>query len=441
MLWIISGPSSVGKSTFLTSPRCSEITGLPAGTPVVWPRTSEFLVDYAKSDCFYHYNILRPFHLSSELRIKRKQKGIIRNLFGRVSGFGSLSRPIRTQSPCDVVTEFDLDPKWNDISERAIAKKVVVLVAGKQTILKRAGQRKIVEHQSLRNQEEKQYPTQYWTNLIYDMDLGAVYEAWCRELNEHRIPYILVDSTDNTYPILESCDSVQILVNSGSRKYTKEQIEKMLQGHKFEYHRVDLPWGLHTSGIDRSATRDLIFPESLKGKTVLDIGCGLGYFCFEAEARGATRIVGTELKEGRFRDAMLLKDIKDSKVEFLERDIIGDPLNEQFDYVLLLNVAHHLREPLRAIRLLASMTLERLIIEFPTFADRKFKKVVGIRFPSWYNRLPLIGVSSHTRAGQTFVFTPLAMKTILLDHERLFKKIDILDSPMPGRAIVICYKE
>ena len=180
MLWIISGPTSVGKSTFLISPRCTEITGLPPGTPVVWPRTSQLLDDYAKSDCFYHYNILRPFHLSFELKSKRSQKGIIRNFFGRVSGFGALSGLIRPQSTFDFATDFSLDPVWNDIRRCAISKKAVILVARKQTILKRARQRKIVEHQSIRNQQEKQYPTQYWTNLLYDVDLGVVYEAWCR---------------------------------------------------------------------------------------------------------------------------------------------------------------------------------------------------------------------------------------------------------------------
>jgi predicted methyltransferase len=50
-------------------------------------------------------------------------------------------------------------------------------------------------------------------------------------------------------------------------------------------------------GTDRSATRDLIFPKSLAVKTALDVGCALGYFCFEAEARGAARVVRVEQKK------------------------------------------------------------------------------------------------------------------------------------------------
>lgn len=83
--------------------------------------------------------------------------------------------------------------------------------------------------------------------------------------------------------------------------YTKEEIEKILKEEDFEYHSVPLPYGLCTPGDDRSPTRDLIFPESLAGKTFLDVGSALGYFCFEAERRGASRVVGIELRSNRLR--------------------------------------------------------------------------------------------------------------------------------------------
>src|SRR5205085_10454300 len=133
------------------------------------------------------------------------------------------------------------------------------------------------------------------------------------------------------------------------------------------------------------------------------------------EARGASSVVGVELNGERFRQACLLKDIIGSGVEFLQRDILKEPLDEQFDYVCLLNVLHHLDEPIRAVHQLATITRELLIIEFPTFEDSKFRKTTGIRFPKRYNRLPLIGVSSKKATskkpdgGQTFVFSPGAI--------------------------------
>lgn len=442
MLWIVGGPTSVGKSTFIGSPRCAEITGLPFGTPIVWPAKHSLLDENGRTDLLYHYNILRPPHL--KLRAKRP----------------AFLKLLKTKPTLRNATDFNQDPRWNDLAARGVDKKAIVLVTSKQTIMQRVRQREVIESSEPTN-SNNHYPARYWLDLLRQVNLVVLYRAWCRELRTQGIPYTLVDSSDDAYPIIEDEDRLPAILRSsndihpatsnGARPvppthgaesgYTKEQIEKILREHRFDYHRVNLPFGLHTPGADRSETRDLILPESLAGKTVLDIGSALGYFCFEAEERGAERVVGVELKDDRFRDALMLKDIKGSKVEFLQRDIILDPPNEGFDYVLLLNVIHHLTEPFRAMRQLASITRERLVIEFPTFADQKFRSTVEIEDPSIFNRLPLVGVSSMTEAKQTFVFTPKAIKRALLNHERLFEDVEIIRSPMQGRALAICHKK
>lgn len=222
--------------------------------------------------------------------------------------------------------------------------------------------------------------------------------------------------------------------------YTKLQIEKLLREHGFEYQRVSLPYGLSTPGADRSTTRDIVFPASFQGKSVLDVGSALGYFCFEAEARGAGRVVGYEPMTRRFEQAMLLKKIKQSRVEFVNADITKQPPPDQFDYVLLLNVIHHLREPVRAIRQLALVARESLVIEFPTLEDSKFRATTRVPFLFLLNHLPFIGVSSIRISDQTFVFTKKAIERIVQDHDILFQKIAFVRSPMKGRAIVLCTK-
>ena len=223
--------------------------------------------------------------------------------------------------------------------------------------------------------------------------------------------------------------------------YTKEEIEKILREETFPYHRVELPFGLHTPGQDRSPTRDLILPPSLSGKSVLDVGCALGYFAFEAEKRGARRVVGIEPNAVRFRQAQRLKQILGSTVELVQQDIVDDPPAETFDYVLFLNVLHHVREPIRALRQVARVASEKLIIEFPTFEDSKFRADVGLADVSLLETLPLIGVSSlEQRTDQTFIFTAAAIQRVLQNHQQLFKAIDFISSPMAGRKIAICLK-
>jgi 2-polyprenyl-3-methyl-5-hydroxy-6-metoxy-1,4-benzoquinol methylase len=415
----------VGKSTFMASPRCAEITGLPTGTPVVWPATQDRLDEFdgPAPDAFYHFNILRP------LDLKRRYEQ---------QGAPKAASAIRSAN------DFEHERRWVRLNKRPIPKRAVVLVASKQLILERVRKRRTLEHPALRAKREgsnRSYNVARWLGLLEEVNLTVLYQAWCRELRHRGIPYMLVDASDDGYSIIEDEDLLPAIVGDNESTYTKEDIEKILRERNFEYQRVELPFGMHTGGGDRSETRDLIFPQSLAGKSVLDVGSALGYFCFEAEARGAERIVGYELNGKRLRDAMLLKDIKGSEVEFVGRDAVLDPPDERFDYVLLLNVIHHLKEPFRALRQLASITRERLVIEFPTFEDRRFRKSVEIQDPSLYDRLPLVGVSSmRPDVQQTFVFTSAAIRRVLLDHEPLFEEVDILPSPKARRAIAICRK-
>src|SRR5437867_1202327 len=415
MLWIISGPTSVGKSTFIRSEECFALTGLPPKTLVIKPMDLPGLDPrlLTHTDCIVHYNMLRPVSLFAKHEATK----------------ATSQREYQTRS-----IQFTADPWWNEFSRRAKDKhkRAVVLVANVAAIWERAGGR-------------RGYNIQYWRSLYEKLNLPDIYRAWCSELERQQIPFMFVDATGSTYPFLDAEAAFKIVDrNVMNTTYSKQQIEKILQEERFGYHRINLPFGLQTRGRDRSRTRDLIFRESLTGKSVLDVGSALGYFCFEAEARGAARIIGVELNRERFRQACLLKDIIGSGVEFLQRDILRQPLDEQFDYVCLLNVIHHLDEPIRAIHQLAAIARELLVIEFPTFEDPKFRKTTRIRFPKRYNLLPLIGVSSKratskkANGGQTFVFTPDAITRILQDHRPLFSQVKIIDSPVSGRKIALC---
>ena len=153
------------------------------------------------------------------------------------------------------------------------------------------------------------------------VDLAALYGEWLQELRNNSIPYVLVDSNEDTYRIIEDEDALEDIVNGNiasstngdpsrhllrgrSRAIAERRSSICFKSASFGYHRIELPYDLHTSGRDRSEARDLILPESLDGKSVLDVGSAYGYFCFEAEARGASRVVGVELEEDRFHDAL-----------------------------------------------------------------------------------------------------------------------------------------
>ena len=62
------------------------------------------------------------------------------------------------------------------------------------------------------------------------------------------------------------------------------------------FHTMDLGGGLRTVGIHNPLTRLplLGLPESLAGLSVLDVGAWDGFFAFECERRGATRVVASD---------------------------------------------------------------------------------------------------------------------------------------------------
>ena len=135
-------------------------------------------------------------------------------------------------------------------------------------------------------------------------------------------------------------------------------------------HSIDLGHGIVTPGADDTPQRlhYLALPESLKDKTVLDVGANDGFYSFEAERRGAARVVALDLwnpkgpvRKERFE---LARRALRSSVEDMTMDVLDiSPELGRFDIVLFLGVLYHLRHPLLALERLFSVTNELLIIE------------------------------------------------------------------------------
>ena len=124
------------------------------------------------------------------------------------------------------------------------------------------------------------------------------------------------------------------------------------------------------------------FPVSLAGRTVLDIGAWDGFFSFEAERRGASRVVAADHYSwhgggwGSKAGFELARTTLGSRVEDVDLDVM-DLSPERvgtFDVVLLLGVLYHLPHPLLALERVASVSRDLLILE--TVVD-----MVGIRRP------------------------------------------------------------
>lgn len=78
-------------------------------------------------------------------------------------------------------------------------------------------------------------------------------------------------------------------------EYTREQLQEMADSVPFLWHSTDLGHGIVTKDVKCGGdmTNELISLRllALRGKTVLDIGPVEGFYSFEAERRGAKRVV------------------------------------------------------------------------------------------------------------------------------------------------------
>jgi tRNA (mo5U34)-methyltransferase len=151
------------------------------------------------------------------------------------------------------------------------------------------------------------------------------------------------------------------------------------------WHTIDLGNGIVTHGRDETPARWplLGLPERLEGTTVLDIGAWDGFYSFEAERRGAARVVAadeyawTHLGTGK-RGFDCAHRALGSRVEAVEVDVLDlspEKVGGTFDLVLFLGVLYHLRDPVLALERVASVTAKQLVLE--THVD-----LLGVRRPA-----------------------------------------------------------
>jgi len=136
------------------------------------------------------------------------------------------------------------------------------------------------------------------------------------------------------------------------------------------YQRIPLGDDYATPGEDTYTTQKLSMlqmPADLSGKSVLDIGCSEGFFCFEAERRHAARIVGIDRAPHLGEKIALLKEITGSRIEFEDKTVydLARLAGAPFDLVIFLSVFQHLDHPYLALDLIASATRTTAIMEIP----------------------------------------------------------------------------
>ena len=155
-----------------------------------------------------------------------------------------------------------------------------------------------------------------------------------------------------------------------------EEVRKQVQQIRW-HHKIDLGNGIITPGTvnNLSKLKTLGLPNDLTNKTVLDIGAWDGFYSFECEKRGASRVLaadsvvwkakdwGTKKAGFDFAKKVLKSKVEEKLIDILE---ISPEKIGTFDIVLFLGVLYHMRHPLLSLEKVASVTNEMAIIETVT---------------------------------------------------------------------------
>jgi SAM-dependent methyltransferase len=160
--------------------------------------------------------------------------------------------------------------------------------------------------------------------------------------------------------------------NSATDPLKDPKIREILS-YKWWRQSIELGNGIRTpGGVQPSLWTLLKMPENLIGKSFLDVGANDGMFSFEAEKRGATRIVASDLyktgidsmKNGWSAEGInLLRQYFHSKVEIHTTGIYDlQSLNGKFDVVFVNNIINWLDNIEAAMDNLAAVCGGRLYL-------------------------------------------------------------------------------
>ncbi len=159
----------------------------------------------------------------------------------------------------------------------------------------------------------------------------------------------------------------------------QQRIEALKWCHPLELAGIHTRPQWHVRRRFKRRLKFLQIPADLTGKSVLDIGAWDGFFSFECERRGASRVlaIDTFAWDHYGKDGFLLAhETLNSKVEHrrLAAEDIDVATLGTFDVVLFLGVFYHLRSPISVLERLRAVTAGTLICEthalVPAFHER-----------------------------------------------------------------------
>lgn len=176
MNWLVSGVSSSGKSSYISSCSFKDVCGFVPNDQNVLLAYQLGSFNVINDNSVVHYNICRS--------IQKKYKFSLKYQLKRRLGL----KPINYQID---------DPILENVE--AVDLQVIILIVTKDELLRRINKRQNVETESWTSINVEGYDRKYWLRFYQEVDLYHLYNSWLSNLEEKGLKYTLLDSTDRNY--------------------------------------------------------------------------------------------------------------------------------------------------------------------------------------------------------------------------------------------------
>lgn len=105
----------------------------------------------------------------------------------------------------------------------------------------------------------------------------------------------------------------------------------------------------------------------IAGKKVLDVGCGPGHYAVSLAQKGAAQVLGLDFAPGMLELARARAEQAGvaGRCRFEVADFLAYPLNETFDYAVVMGFMDYVREPGPVIAKVLQATREKAFFSFP----------------------------------------------------------------------------
>ena len=176
-------------------------------------------------------------------------------------------------------------------------------------------------------------------------------------------------------------------------------------------------------------------PDSMKGLSVLDIGCNAGFFSFLAKDRGAEDVVGIDLKQGYIDQANFCADVRRQNIDFHVRDIYDLPaLDRTFDMVFCIGILYHCKHLRQAVEAVSSVASGTLLVETAIHPSHNDFPLVRFIRNSQYG-----GPDAENAARLPGHWHPNMTALKDLFYETGFSRIEEVFT-LGGRGGIVCYR-